>query len=50
MEDQESTTTDADKLLSVVKTEEGMTAIVIGDKEVSRRNLRLSKLRKSLLG
>jgi len=33
MEDQESTATEADELVSAVKTEEGMTAIVAGDKE-----------------
>jgi len=33
MEDQESTATDADELTSAVKTEEGMTAIAVRDKE-----------------
>jgi len=50
MEDQESTATDADELVSAVKTEEGMTEIVVGEiNKFSRRNLPLSKLRKSLL-
>jgi hypothetical protein len=34
MEDQESTATDADELVSAIKTEEEITAIVVGDKEV----------------
>ena len=44
MEDQESNaTTNADELVSAVKTEEGMTAIVVGDKDVFEKESSIVK-------
>ena len=43
MEDQESTATDADELVSAVKTKEGMTAIAVGGKEVFKEESSIVK-------